>query len=200
MIFLRRLWLFAYKHKQALEAGIQKDINQFDDLPAAAKDLRREIHSLLKQADYDYQRIQYNTVVSGCMKMLNTLEDAKLDSSDAAQAALAECTSILLRILYPIVPHICWTLWLELGFADRFGDLLDTQWPTVDEQALVADEIQLTLQVNGRVRGHITVAHDADKETIEATASAHEAVHRHLEGRPPKRIIVVPGRLVNVVG
>lgn len=198
--FLRRLWLFAYKHQHTLQAGIKKDIQQFDDLPAVAKDLRRAIHSLLKQADYDYQRIQYNTVVSGCMKMLNTLEDAALDDSEAAQAAFAESTSILLRTLYPIVPHICWTLWRELGFAERFGDLLDAPWPQVDEAALIADEIKMTLQVNGRVRGHITVAHDADQATIEATASAHEAVQRHLEGRTPKRIIVVPGRLVNVVG
>ncbi|HLR83106.1 MAG TPA: leucine--tRNA ligase [Paenalcaligenes sp.] len=198
--FLRRLWLFAHKHQQAIQAGIGQDITQLNDLPTKAKDLRREIHALLKQADYDYQRIQYNTVVSGCMKMLNTLEDAKLDDSEAAHATLAECTSILLRILYPVVPHICWTLWNELGYAEQFGTILDVQWPTVDEQALVADEIKLTLQVNGRVRGHITVANGADKESIEATASAHEAVHRHLEGRPAKRIIIVPGRLVNVVG
>src|SRR5690625_7719369 len=108
--------------------------------------------------------------------------------------------SILLRVLYPIVPHICWSLWNQLNYHERHGDLLDTSWPVVDEQALIAEEIQLTLQVNGRVRGHIIVAHDADKELIEQTAAEHEAGARHPEGRTPKRIIVVPGRLVDGLG
>lgn len=198
--FLRRLWAFAFKQREQIQAGTSLAIQDYEDLDDSIKEMRREIHALLKQADYDYHRIQYNTVVSGAMKMLNTLEDAKLDNSEAAQAALAECMSILLRVLYPIVPHICWSLWNQLNYNERHGDLLDTSWPVVDEQALIAEEIQLTLQVNGRVRGHIIVAHDADKELIEQTAAEHEAVARHLEGRTPKRIIVVPGRLVNVVG
>jgi len=198
--FLRRLWAYGYKQQGKIQQGSQLQLSDYPELDEATKGMRREIHALLKQADYDYQRIQYNTVVSGCMKMLNTLEHAQLPDTEAATAAQAECLSILLRVLYPVVPHICWTLWRTLGFSDSFGDLLDAPWPEVDEAALIADEVELTLQVNGRVRGHIQVAHDADKETIEATATAHEAVARHLDGRPVKRIIIVPGRLVNVVG
>lgn len=196
--YLRRLWNFAYKNQAALKAGAAKAIPT--DLDDDAKALRREMYSILKQTDYDYQRIQYNTVVSGAMKMLNTLDHAKLADTEANHIVLAESFSILLRVLYPVVPHITWKLWLDLGYSDIYGDLLDVEWPTVDEAALVLNEITLTLQVNGKLRGSITVAADADKSVIEQTAASHEAVQRLLEGREPKRIIVVPGRLVNVVG
>ena len=158
------------------------------------------MYSILKQTDYDYQRIQYNTVVSGAMKMLNTLDHAKLADTEANHIVLAESFSTLLRVLYPVVPHITWKLWLDLGYSEAYGDLNDAAWPVVDENALVLDEISLTLQVNGKLRGSLTIAADADKATIEQAATAHEAVQRLLEGREPKRIIVVPGRLVNVVG
>ena len=197
--FLRRLWSFSYKHQATLKAGATLALDA-DTPDAAAKELRREIHSILKQVDYDYQRIQYNTVVSSAMKMLNTLDHAKLADNDANHAIIAECFSILLRVLYPVVPHITWKLWEDLGYAIQFGDLLDAAWPSVDENALIADEINLTLQINGKLRGTLTVAADADKEAIEQAAQAHEATLRHLEGREPKRIIVVPGRLVNIVG
>lgn len=197
--FLRRVWAYCHTRKDTIAAGldIALDASAFTE---EAKTLRREIHGLLKLADYDYQRIQYNTVVSTCMKMLNTLESAKLDDSPASNAALAECTSILLRVLYPVVPHITWQLWRDLGYADASGDLLDTPWPVVDEQALVADEIELMLQVNGKLRGSVRIANGADKATIEQIALAHEATGRFLEGRTAKRVIVVPGKLVNVVG
>lgn len=195
--YLRRLWNFAYKHQEALKQGADQAIPA--DLDTKAKDLRREIHAILKQADYDYQRIQYNTVVSGAMKMLNTLDHAQLEANAAHHATLAECFSILLRVLYPVVPHITWKLWTDLGYHEHFGDLLDAPWPEVDEAALVADEITLTLQVNGKLRGSLTVPADADKTAIEQAAVAHEAAQRYLEGKAPKRIIVVPGRLVNIV-
>src|SRR5690606_33602283 len=114
--------------------------------------------------------------------------------------ALAETTSILLRVLYPVVPHITWKLWQDLGYDQVHGDLLDAPWPIVDEAATIADEIELMLQVNGKLRGSIKVANDAGKEQIEATAVTHEATIRFLEGRTPKRVIVVPGKLVNIVG
>ncbi|WP_394060756.1 leucine--tRNA ligase [Alcaligenes sp. WGS1538] len=197
--FLRRLWAFCHNHADALRAGNAQG-RDWSDLDAESKRVRLEIHSLLKQADYDYQRIQYNTVVSSCMKMLNTLEQAKWADTPAAQRALAETTSILLRVLYPVVPHITWQLWRELGWADTLGDMLDVAWPQVDEQALIADEIELMLQVNGKLRGSVVVPHGSDKAVIEQAAAGHEAVAKHLEGRPAKRIIVVPGKLVNVVG
>jgi leucyl-tRNA synthetase len=200
--FLRRLWSSAYQHRDLIQQGLKEggpaDWGTAEDSVA---DLRRAIHGLLKQADYDYDRIQYNTVVSASMKMLNTIEDAKLPAqTPLGPQALAECFSILLRVLYPVVPHITWQLWRELTFSETHGDLLDSAWPKVDESALKADTLTLVLQVNGKVRGSMTVAADADKATIEAQALAHEAVQKHLQDRPPKRVIVVPGKLVNVAG
>ena len=138
------------------------------------------------------------------MKMLNAIEGAKLNErtepSGAVISVASEAFSILLRVLYPVVPHITWQLWRDLGFKSVHGDILDTPWPTVDPSALEADTVALVLQVNGKLRGNLTVASDADKASIEALAIEHEAVQKHLEGRPPKRVIVVPGKLVNVVG
>jgi len=195
--FLRRLWAFCQSQQETLRGHLNPpaDWSGLDDAAAA---LRRAIHGLLKQADYDYQRIQYNTVVSTAMKMLNTLESAA--QAGTGGPALAETTSILLRVLYPVVPHITWQLWRDLGFAGTQGDLLDAPWPAVDEAALRADTVELVLQVNGKVRGQLSAPQDADKTAIEALARAHEAVERFLEGRAPKRVVVVPGRLVNVVG
>lgn len=134
------------------------------------------------------------------MKMLNAIDDAALGDSGFAVAATAETIGVMLRVLYPVVPHATWSLWAELGYAAIYGDLLDAAWPSVDESALVTDQLELVLQVNGKLRGSLTVAREATKEAIEQLAASHEAVVRNLEGRAPKRIIVVPGKLVNVVG
>ena len=197
--FLRRLWTLCYAQRDAVARGVSAQVN-WTASPAAIKNLRREAYSLLKQAEYDYQRIQYNTVVSASMKLLNAIEDAVLPEGIEADAARAEAIGMLLRILYPIVPHITWQLWRDLGYSPIFGDLLDAAWPKLDEAALIADEIELVLQVNGKLRGALVVSAKAGKDEIEALAAAREEVTRFLEGRPPKRIIVVPGKLVNVVG
>jgi leucyl-tRNA synthetase len=104
-----------------------------------------------------------------------------------------------LRVLYPIVPHVGHALWRELGYESESGDLLDAPWPQVDEAALVQDELELVLQVNGKVRGSLRVPARAERAAIEAAAVACEAVQRLAEGRAPKKVVVVPGRLVNVV-
>jgi len=197
--FLRRVWQFAHKHAAALRAGLLVDRSQVVAFDKRAKDLRREIHAVLKQANYDYERMQYNTVVSALMKMLNTLEDAGLSDSANDSAAVAECFAILLRVLYPVCPHLAYHLWVALGFAARSGDLLDAAWPTVDETALLRDEIELMLQVNGKLRGSISVPATASKEDIEQAALANEAFQKQAQGAAPKKVIVVPGRLVNVV-
>ncbi|MFM2036094.1 MAG: hypothetical protein RL459_1359, partial [Pseudomonadota bacterium] len=164
-----------------------------------AKALRREIHTVLKQVDYDYQRMQYNTVVSGAMKMINALEDFKSVDADGAQVAMIESFGILLRCLYPATPHLAHTLWSDLGYASTLGDLLVAPWPKVDDAALQQDEIELKLQINGKLRGAILVPAGASKEAIEAVAVAHELVQKQADGAAIKRVIVVPGRLVNVV-
>ncbi|MDO5289704.1 MAG: leucine--tRNA ligase, partial [Pseudomonadota bacterium] len=202
--FLRRVWNFQTK-LDAIEnvaASALLASAKAENSPAfgkAAKALRFEIHSVLQQVDYDYQRLQYNTVVSGAMKMLNALEAFKGDGSAGDNAALAEGFSILLRVLYPVTPHITHALWQQQGFASAQGDLLDAPWPQPDPDALEKDEVELMLQINGKLRGSIHVPAGASKEAIEKAALASEAFAQHGGGAQPKRVIVVPGRLVNVV-
>jgi leucyl-tRNA synthetase len=197
--FLRRVWTLARAQAQAIAPhAAQLTLANRTDLSESHKVLRRELHKILQQADHDFKRIQYNTVVSACMKMLNTLEAAKLDASQASGAVLSEGFSIFLRILYPVAPHITHVLWQELGYAAASGDLLDAPWPTVDMAALEQAEIEMMVQVNGKLRGSVTVAKDADKATIEAAALANPQVQKYVEGTP-KKIIVVPGKLVNIV-
>lgn len=189
--FLRRVWNYAVKNAEALQATGDTTGSEGPE----AKALRREVHTVLKQITYDYERMQYNTVVSGAMKLLNALEGFKV----GAPAVIREAFGILLRALYPACPHITWQLWQDLGYATVHGDLLDAPWPQVDEGALVQDEIELMLQVNGKLRGAIKVPATADKAAIEAAALANADFIRFAEGKSPKKIIIVPGRLVNVV-
>ncbi|WP_342131404.1 leucine--tRNA ligase [Hydrogenophaga sp. OTU3427] len=202
--FLRRVWNLGVKLGQtdwAAAAATAAGASSLADIPFGkdAKALRLEMHSVLKQVDYDYQRMQYNTVVSGAMKMLNALEDFKQFDEAGAQVAVIEGFGLLLRVLYPVTPHIAHALWSELGYATVRGELLDAPWPQVDAGALVQDEIELVLQVNGKHRGSVLVPAGADKAAIEAAALASEAFAKAANGAPPKKVVVVPGRLVNVV-
>ena len=193
--FLRRLWSFGVKCAPRLAAAG----SNFDGAGRAALDLRRELHQLLRQVSHDYDRLQYNTVVSGAMKMLNAMEGAALADDPGDIAVLREGLGVLLRTLYPAAPHITHALWVDLGFAVAQGELLDAPWPAVDEAALVQDEIELVLQVNGKLRGALRVPASASKADIEAAAVAHPECIRFAEGKPAKKVVVVPGRLVNVV-
>jgi leucyl-tRNA synthetase len=195
MRFLRRVWTYCVDRASEIAStgASAVDMNSFT---ADLKATRFELHNTLKQSNFDYERQQYNTVVSASMKMLNALETVK---PGVAAALSREGASILLRTLYPVAPHITCKLWGDLGFEKIEGSLLDAQWPQPDTSALVQDEIKLVLQVNGKTRGEIIVASSADKATIEAAAAASPDVAKFGEGRQPKKIIVVPGRLVNVV-
>ena len=187
--FLKRLWAFAAEFE-----GIGKQAGDLTNLSNDAKTLRREIHLALRQANYDLGRFQFNTVVSAAMKMLNALEKSGKDAD--CHPVVGEALSILLRLLSPITPHISHALWLGLGYGD---DILTAQWPEPLEAALVQDEIELVIQVNGKLRGSLRVAKDADKATLEQLAVAHEAVQKQLAGGTAKKVIIVPGRLINVV-
>ena len=194
--FLRRLWQSAQARRETVRsAGDGVDWSSASD---AVRSARRDIHLALKQADYDYERIQYNTVVSAGMKMLNSLEEVPTDAAGAAALA-REGLSILLRVLYPVVPHTTWVLWRDLGYAQAQGDLLDAPWPIVDEAALARDEIELVLQVNGKLRGKLVVPATASEDEIKSRAAAAPEVAKHGNGMPARFIKVVPGRLVNVV-
>jgi leucyl-tRNA synthetase len=195
--FLRRVWMYSSSQADALR-NVPDQI--LGNLSESEKELRREVHTILKQANFDYQRRQYNTVVSAAMKMLNVLEPIKLDQGSSISApVLRECLSILLRILYPVVPHLTHVLWKDIGYESHSGSLLDAPWPVVDESALVQTEVTLMLQINGKLRGDIRVPADASKEQIEALALQSEPALKALNGGAPRKIIVVPGRLVNIV-
>jgi leucyl-tRNA synthetase len=213
--FLKRLWTFAHQWQPVLSDTSKRRGGRYTDydfphdlgkkVPYVGK-LRREIHGVLKQATYDMQRMQFNTVAAAGMKILNALQDAASAPQLAAdvtppatvvrQDALHEAMSILLRVLYPITPHVSHVLWRELGYA---GDPMAAPWPEVDPAALETDEIELVLQVNGKLRGHMRAPKAADRAALERLALENEAVQKFTNGQPPKKVVVVPGRLVNVV-
>ena len=175
--FLKRVWAYAARIGAAPRAG------------AGDATIRRTVHEILRQANYDLQRHQFNTVASACMKVLNALETAP-----ARDAVSDEGLSILLRLLAPIAPHIAHHLWGALGYE---GDVMHAPWPEPDAAALERDEIEYVMQVNGKTRGTLAVAKSADRPSIEALAT--DAMAKYIENRPVKRIVVVPGRLINVV-
>ncbi|HQR61377.1 MAG TPA: class I tRNA ligase family protein, partial [Methylophilaceae bacterium] len=187
--FLKRVWSYACILSEQPGAEIVKPSNNL-----AA--IRREVHLTLKQAGYDLSKHQFNTVASAAMKMLNALEKAQKEGGEGWMAVAHEGFSILLRLLSPICPHITHALWRELGYGD---DILAADWPQPLENALVQDEIELVIQVNGKLRGSVTVAKDADRSAIETLALQQPNVQKYLEGVSVKKIIVVPGKLVNVV-
>jgi leucyl-tRNA synthetase len=188
--FLKRLWAFG----NALPS--EPATSMPAKLPASLADIRREVHLRLKQANYDLGKHQFNTVVSAGMKMLNALEKTSNDAGEGCIAVAREGYSILLRLLSPICPHITHVLWRELGYGD---EILHASWPEPLAAALEQDEIELVLQVNGKLRGSLRVAKEADKATLEQLALAHDAVQKQLAGGTAKKIVVVPGRLINVV-
>jgi leucyl-tRNA synthetase len=191
--FLRRLWTFAWSlgatgtAPSAAPAGAM--------LTAGLAAARREVHAVLKQANYDIGRHQFNTVASAAMKILNALERAPADEP-ARLSVVREGLGILLRLLSPITPHISHHLWRELEFGE---DVLAAPWPEHDPAALIEDVIELVVQVNGKKRGDVRVPREADSSAIERIVLADPAVQRHINGQAIKKVVVVPGRLVNVV-
>ena len=177
--FLKRLWSYALKFSQA-----GKDSGSF-------KDARFEIHTVLKQANYDLQKHQFNTVASAAMKILNALE--KIPSRNAVSE---EGLSIVLRLLSPITPHLAHHLWRELKFGE---DIMTAPWPEPEAAALEQDEVELVVQVNGKLRGSIRVPKAADRGAIEGLALANPNVQKFVAGQHVKKVVVVPGRLVNLV-
>jgi leucyl-tRNA synthetase len=191
--FLRRLWAFSYEQRERI-AGAPALVPA--SLDNGLKKVRRELHVSLQQARSDYQRMHYNTVVSAAMKMLNALEAVK--AQQAAAPLLREGTGILLRTLYPIAPHIAHVLWVELGYSRELGDLLDAPLPAPAEAALRQDEVELVVQVNGKLRGRVIVAAQANDETVKAAALADEHVRKFVD-KPVRKVVYVPGKLINIV-
>ncbi|GAB5604101.1 leucine--tRNA ligase [Sideroxyarcus sp. TK5] len=190
--FLKRVWKAVHDHVEQGVVAAYKD----GELSAAAKALRLQLHQTIQKIDDDYgRRKTFNTAIAATMELLNALGKFDQDTP-VARSVAQEVLENAVLLLNPIVPHIAEALWTAL----RPGTVLREQpFPQADAAALVQDEIELMIQVNGKLRGSLRVSKDADKARIEQLALAHEAVQRHLEGATAKKVIVVPGRLVNVV-
>ena len=192
--FLKKLWRFIYLHLQA-NAAAPAAIN-LAELNPAQKELRNKIHSTIKKVSDDIgRRYTFNTAIAANMELLNDLSALKQqDEND--RAVIREGIEAIVLMLSPIVPHICSDLWGSLGHTNQ----IESQpWPKYDEQALVRDTLELMVQVNGKLRDKINVAADAEDELIKTTALNSEKIQNHIKQQPVKKIIVVKGRLVNIV-
>ena len=190
--FLRRVWRLG---SQFVAGGLAPS-RASGALNDGQKAVRRAIHLAIRQASHDIgQQQKFNTAIAAVMTLMNVLEKAPQASADD-RALLQEGLEAVTLLLAPITPHICHSLWQALGHSDA---VIDAPWPVVDDSALVQDSLQLVIQVNGKLRGQIEVAADASRETIEAEARANENVLRFTEGLTIRKVIVVPGKLVNIV-
>lgn len=196
--FLKRLWTWSNQMKTlVLEWNNRKHVAPAGTTaqvatPDAQKQWRKEIHEILQQATQDMERLQLNTVVSAAMKLMNVLVKISHDHL----SIIIEGLSILLRILAPITPHISHHLWRTLGFGE---DITESSWPKTDHKALKTDVLTFVVQVNGKLRGTIKVPADAEVSAIEKMAMEDALIQAHLQGKTPKKIIVVPKKLVNIV-
>jgi leucyl-tRNA synthetase len=190
--FMKRLWKLVQDH---LATGDVPALDA-DALSDAGKDLRRKTHETLKRADDDYgRRLTFNTVVSAVHELVNQV--SKTDAgTDADRAAVREALRMAVLVLSPIAPHVTQSLWTALGGA---GLLVEAGWPAVDESALVQDSLELVVQVNGKVRGKIEVAADVDQDGALAAALATDNVARFVDGKTTRKVILVPGKLLNIV-
>jgi leucyl-tRNA synthetase len=190
--FLRRLW-------REMQAHIaQPDHPDVDPgkLDSAQRALRRQVHETIAKVNDDFgRRLSFNTAIASAMELLNAVGKFD-DMTDQGRAVRHEAFETLVLVLNPITPHICHALWQALGHRDS---LLDRPWPKADPAALVKAEVTLAVQVNGKLRGTIEVAVDAPRERIEAAALAHAEVAKYVAGAVPKKIVIVPGKIVNIV-
>jgi leucyl-tRNA synthetase len=190
--FLKRLWKMVHDHVEQGEVSAYSG----GELTESLSDFRRQLHQTIAKVTDDIERRkQFNTAIAAIMELMNAM--AKLDGEDLLTRSLKqEAQEAIVLMLAPIVPHICRILIKALKPG---ACLVGSPWPSVDESALVRNEIELMLQVNGKLRGKLKVAVDATKEAIEAAALASPEAQKHMEGKPAKKVVVVPGRLVNIV-
>jgi leucyl-tRNA synthetase len=190
--FLKRFWHAVVEHAEAGPVA-PLDPGSLDD---RQKELRRKTHqTIAKMGDDLGRRNSFNTAVAAAMELLNAINKFE-DASEAGRAVEREALEAVVVMLSPMTPHICHSLWKQLGHATA---LIDQAWPELDETALELDMIELVVQVNGKLRGRVSVPADADKAAIESLAVADENVQRFVEGKDIRKVIVVPGRLVNIV-
>lgn len=190
--FIKRLWKLASEYV-AQDNSEALDVSK---LTSEQKALRREVHKTIAKVTDDIGRRQmFNTAVAAVMELMNHLQKAP-QTTGQDRAIIGEALSAVVRLLYPIIPHVSFTLWNELG---NTNSIEDSQWPVVDESALVEDSKLIVVQVNGKVRAKITVAADADQASVEALGMADEQVIKYLDGVTVRKVIYVPGKLLSIV-
>lgn len=203
--FLKRMWTFGFENRNAiikqnhLPQSNKLGSANWENADPAQVDIFRQIYVILDQAKFDYERQQFNTVVSGSMKILNLL--GKLEAADPAYTDIHDIVihkgySILLRLLAPIAPHITHQLWHDLGFE---GSILEAEWPRSSAIVFKVDTVEMVVQVNGKLRGKVRIPHDADQKGIEESVLKDSKIQQSIQDKIVKRVIIVPGKLVNVV-
>jgi leucyl-tRNA synthetase len=189
--FLRRLWRFVHEHA----AGGPVPALAAAALGDAERALRRRTHETIAKVGDDVgRRYKFNTAIAACRELVNAVSEYGVDGAE--RAVVHEALEAVVLMLAPVVPHACHALWQALGHA---GPVIDARWPAADTQAMSRDEVELVVQVNGKLRGRVTVAAGADRAAVQAAALAVENVARFIGDAPPRKVIVVPGKLVNVV-
>ena len=191
--FLKRLWAAVQEHLAEAHEVTAVDAAALDD---AQKAMRLKLHETIAKVSDDFERrLTFNTAIAANMELLNSV--SRFDDDSAAGTAIRrEVFTSMVLMLAPIIPHICHRLWRDLGHEEP---LIDHPWPEVDDAALVQDSIEMVIQVNGKLRGRMQVAADADREACEAAALANEQVARFIGDGVVRKVIVVPGKLVNIV-
>ncbi len=196
--FLRRLWRRVYEHRAALASAPVPSPDPAS-LSGPARQLHRKTHETIQRVTHDMEgAFHFNSAIAQIMELTNAMDEQTVSaqSPDAVKAVYREAMETVLQLLSPFAPHVAEELWRELG---QERSLLETPWPTVNPQALVREEVQMVVQVNGRVRDRITVPSAAGREQIESAALQADNIRKHLEGKTVRKIVVVPGTLVNIV-
>ncbi len=203
--FLKRLWAFAYENQQTIQKQNRLPVSNWlgstnwDSVDNQQMEIFRQIYLILDQAKFDYERQQFNTVVSGAMKIFNLLSkipEAEENTISIRDIIIHKGFSILLRLLAPIAPHITHQLWLDLHYK---GLILEASWPKPSPIVFKAEQVELVVQINGKLRSKVRVPSAANQETIEEKVKEDPKVKQAIEGKMIKKIIIVPGKLVNVV-
>ena len=197
--FLRRWWGLVQRHAARVNA-VRHRLQQPDWRSAvtqtAARDVRRHTHNLVRRADRDYAKKHYNTVIAGCMELLNTLDKYTVSEDEQTALVMRESLVVLNQVLAPIAPHIAHVLWKTI---EQPGDVSDAGWPQLDAAALVTDRVKIAVQINGKLRGEVVVPADSDRDAVEQAAKSDERIAQFIRGRAIRKAIVVPGKLVNFV-
>ena len=207
--FLKRIWTFCYQHQDKISSlnTVERPYIEWKKEDTQLQQYRREMYQILQQANFDMERLQLNTVVSACMKLFNLLNEVSKHTQtyndksiplvqQSGPRLINKILVVLLRLLHPITPHITAYLWTSLKYE---GLLEQMYWPKLANDALVVDDINLVIQVNGKVRGRINVMANTDEETIKAAALEEGNVVKFTQGKTVRKVIYVPNKLINIV-